>query len=77
MRALLQADTDENCKLNLSAGFQRAASLWGADMQFVLDYLYYYKTFALRSWHNMTPAQYGCLLITIAVVGWVMMKSNR
>lgn len=45
-------------------------------MQWVQDHLYYYHHHALRAWHNMTPAQYGTLLIFIAVVGWLMMKSG-
>jgi hypothetical protein len=46
-------------------------------MQTVQDHLYYYQTHLLRSWHNMSPMQYGYLLITIAVIGWLMMKSGR
>jgi len=45
-------------------------------MQTVNDYLYYYERFLMKSWHNMTPMQYGYLLVTIAVVGWIMMKSQ-
>ena len=44
-------------------------------MQVVWDHLYFYKKFLLSSWHNMTPMQYGYLLVTIAVVGWLSMKS--
>ena len=46
-------------------------------MQIVYDYFYYYQRFLLKSWHNMTPMQYGYLLVTIAVVGWIMMKSQQ
>lgn len=45
-------------------------------MQMVNDYLYYYHHHALRAWHNMTPTQYGSLLIAIAVTGWLLMKSG-
>lgn len=45
-------------------------------MRTISDYFYFYERFLLQSWHNMTPAQYGCLLISIAVAGWLMMKSG-
>jgi hypothetical protein len=45
-------------------------------MQTVHDHFYYYHQHLLRSWHNMTPTQYGTLLIVIAVTGWMMMKSG-
>ncbi|HLJ09630.1 MAG TPA: hypothetical protein VKU82_00500 [Planctomycetaceae bacterium] len=45
-------------------------------MQFVTDHLYFYKSYLLEAWHNMSPMQYGYLLVTIAVVGWLLMKSS-
>lgn len=45
-------------------------------MQWINDHLYFYQQYFLKSWHNMTPPQYGYLLITVAVIGWVMMKSG-
>jgi hypothetical protein len=45
-------------------------------MQTIQDHIYYYQRYAINSWHNMTPSQYGCLLITIAVIGWLLMKSG-
>jgi len=44
-------------------------------MQVVTDHLRFYQNYLLSSWHNMTPMQYGYLLVTIAVVGWICMKS--
>lgn len=45
-------------------------------MQVVTDHLLFYKKYLLSSWHNMTPMQYGYLLVAIAVTGWVCMKSS-
>ena len=47
----------------------------GTAMQVVWDYLHFYQKYALSTWHNMTPMQYGYMLVTIAVVGWLCMKS--
>ena len=44
-------------------------------MHVVWDHLYFYQKYFLSAWHNMTPMQYGYLLVTIAVVGWLCMKS--
>ena len=44
-------------------------------MRVVTDHLYFYQKYFLSAWHNMTPMQYGYLLVTIAVVGWLCMKS--
>lgn len=44
-------------------------------MQTVTDHLHFYQKYVLSAWHNMTPMQYGYLLVTIAVVGWLFMKS--
>jgi hypothetical protein len=43
------------------------------DVQF---YLRFYREYALDRWNEMTPMQYGCLLISIAVFGWLLMKSG-
>ncbi|MGQ0633969.1 MAG: hypothetical protein ACT4QC_05135 [Planctomycetaceae bacterium] len=45
-------------------------------MQTIYDYAFYYQTFVLSAWHNITPMQYGYLLVTIAAVGWLLMKSG-
>lgn len=39
-------------------------------------YLRFYRDYALDRWNEMTPMQYGCLLISIAVFGWLLMKSG-
>jgi hypothetical protein len=40
-------------------------------------YSRYYVKYATDAWNNMTPMQYGTILICVAVFGWVLMKSNR
>ncbi len=42
----------------------------------VNHYLRFYRDYALDRWNEMTPMQYGCLLISIAVFGWLLMKSG-
>jgi len=66
------------CELKLLGRILRpfSASNRGAHMQFVTDHLYFYKSYLLEAWHNMSPMQYGYLLVTIAVVGWLLMKSS-
>lgn len=38
-------------------------------------YLAFYRQTLFRAWDNLTPMQYVSLLITIAVVGYLSMKS--
>jgi hypothetical protein len=45
-------------------------------MQVVWDHLSFYRSFLLSAWNNMTPMQYGYLLVSIAVTGWLLMKSG-
>lgn len=45
-------------------------------MQNVYYYGSFYKNFFLRAWNNMTPMQYGMLLISVAVIGYLLMKSG-
>jgi hypothetical protein len=47
----------------------------GSAMQFVNDQIHFYKRFILDSWGNMTPMQYGFLLVAVAAIGWLCMKS--
>ena len=39
-------------------------------------YLRFYRRFAIDTWKNMTPMQYGCLLIGIGVFGYILMKTS-
>jgi hypothetical protein len=43
----------------------------------VAEYMDYYYRSALSAWHNITPMEYGLLLVSIAFVGWLLMKSCR
>ncbi|MCA9089167.1 MAG: hypothetical protein KDA90_11115 [Planctomycetaceae bacterium] len=44
-------------------------------MQTINFYLRFYQRSAVDFWHHITPMQYGCLLIAVAVVGWLTMRS--
>ena len=39
-------------------------------------YARYYVQFASNAWTNMTPQQYGIILVSVAFFGWVLMKSG-
>ncbi|HVJ69277.1 MAG TPA: hypothetical protein VM510_14920 [Caulifigura sp.] len=39
-------------------------------------YAAFYKQYAASVWTNMTPSQYGVMLISVAVFGWILMKSG-
>jgi hypothetical protein len=42
------------------------------------SYLDFYQDYALDKWRHLTPMQYGVLLISVGVFGWLLMKSaNR
>ncbi len=44
-------------------------------MQTVNDYFYFYKRYFFEAWNNMTPMEYGFMLVAIAAIGWLLMKS--
>ena len=39
-------------------------------------YLRFYRNAALDAWNNMTPMEYGFVLIGIGVFGYLLMKSS-
>ena len=39
-------------------------------------YLTFYKNYFLHAWNNLTPMQYGFLLVAVAVIGYLLMKSG-
>ncbi|SFH79780.1 hypothetical protein [Planctomicrobium piriforme] len=41
------------------------------------QYMNAYSRYANNFWDNMTPMQYGCLLIFIAICGYILMRSSR
>lgn len=38
-------------------------------------YVRFYQDYAAEKWENLTPMQYGILLIGVGVFGWLLMKS--
>lgn len=40
-------------------------------------YLRTYQNYAYDFWENITPMQYGCILILVAVCGYILMKTTR
>ena len=42
----------------------------------VTRYAKFYSQYAANAWVNMTPSQYGLILISVAVFGWLLMKSG-
>ena len=45
-------------------------------MQQVNFYWSFYKNYFLHAWNNLTPMQYGLLLVAVAVIGYLLMKSG-
>jgi hypothetical protein len=37
----------------------------------------YYVRYASDWWNNMSPIEYGTVLIMVAIFGWLLMKSQR
>lgn len=42
----------------------------------VSHYGKYYWRSLVYSWNSMTPAQYAIILISVALFGWILMKSG-
>ena len=42
----------------------------------MLEYARFYQSYISNKWDNMTPLEYGYLLVTIAVIGYLAMKSG-
>lgn len=45
-------------------------------MQAIEAYLRFYEDQLFRLWDNLTPMQYGLMLLTVGILGWVLMKSG-
>jgi len=41
------------------------------------QYVRAYKGYAIDFWQNLTPMQYGMILIGVMVAGYLMMRSAR
>jgi hypothetical protein len=39
-------------------------------------YLYYYQKETLHFWNTLGPREYATILMVVATVGWLAMKSN-
>lgn len=40
------------------------------------EYMRFYRRYASDAWDNMTPMQYGSLLIGIGVFGYLLMRTS-
>lgn len=40
-------------------------------------YMRTYQRYAYEFWENLTPSQYGMVLVAVFVAGYLMMKSAR
>ncbi|MGE5194486.1 MAG: hypothetical protein ACM3U2_18505 [Deltaproteobacteria bacterium] len=45
-------------------------------MQSLTDHLHFYQRYFLEAWNNMSPMEYGFMLVAIAAIGWLCMKSG-
>lgn len=41
------------------------------------NYFRVYRRYAYQFWENLTPGQYGMVLIAVLILGYLMMKSAR
>lgn len=39
-------------------------------------YVRFYHNYAIDKWDALSPMQYGAILISIGVFGWILMKST-
>ncbi len=47
--------------------------------QLAFSFTYYirtYQRYAIDFWENITPMQYGCLLLSVMAIGYLLMKST-
>lgn len=40
------------------------------------EYMDFYYTYLMKQWNHMTPGKFVFILITVAVVGFIMMRSS-
>ena len=41
-----------------------------------MQYMHFYRKFMMDSWDNITPRQFGVMVVAIAVMGYVLMKAG-
>lgn len=51
--------------------------MWNDVGMTARQYLRFYQKYAEGFWENLTPMQYGCLLIFVGLCGYLLMKSGR
>ena len=39
-------------------------------------YVRFYRNYAMDRWDSLSPMEYGVLLISIGVFGWILMKNT-
>ncbi|MCA9024507.1 MAG: hypothetical protein KDA86_04765 [Planctomycetaceae bacterium] len=39
-------------------------------------YMRWYRDFFVDGWNDMGPSEYGMLLLSIGVFGWILMKNS-
>lgn len=50
--------------------------MWESISTVVGEYLGFYADYGRQRWDNMSPIEYGTLLIVIGVLGWLMMRNS-
>jgi len=40
------------------------------------EYMEFYRSYAIKKWNHMTPMQFCFVLIAIAIMGFLMMRSG-
>ncbi len=49
-----------------------------SEFQNTVDsYLQFYEHFLQRLWYDMNPTTYAVMLLSIATIGWLLMKSSK
>lgn len=49
--------------------------MWEAVSNTTGDYYRFYTSYGVQRWNNMSPMEYGTILIMIGVLGWFMMRN--
>jgi len=49
--------------------------MWDSVSSTVGEYYHFYTSYGARRWNNMSPMEYGTVLVMIAMMGWFLMKN--
>jgi hypothetical protein len=63
--------------LSLTVSSTITATVSSTVFATVRQYLRTYERYAVDFWDNLTPMQYGLLLIFVSVSGYLLMRSSR